>query len=240
MTNVSQADWNATNPTNTTLSDLLSTTYPIIIAQEQTRLVRDPFYADYAAVHDGRLPAVNPAPLVRWAYGDSFPNTTVDVANTNRTMFADWINREVLVPDEETCSDSLLLYVGSEADVNYRNVYTDGPAVPLGFSVSRVSPFWGGPDFVVPRKLSQQASLLLNRTWLIFSLIVVGSAAYSSNITKHEEYLPVTVDILAARGCDGMIFSLVQDLVAAGALKPSLPGYSSDLGGEILLKRDWQ
>lgn len=48
----------------------------------------------------------------------------------------------------------------------------------------------------------------------------------------------MTVDILAARGCDGMIYALVQDLVAAGALKSSLPGYSSDLGGEILLKRD--
>lgn len=115
--------------------------------------MRIPFYADYAAVHDGRLPAVNPAPLVRWAYGDSFPNTTVDIANANRTLFGDWINSEVLVPDEKTCSDSLMLYVGSQADVNYRNEYGDGPAVPLGFSVSRVSPFWGGPDFVVPREL---------------------------------------------------------------------------------------
>lgn len=50
----------------------------------------------------------------------------------------------------------------------------------------------------------------------------------------------MTVDILAAKGCDGMIYGLVQDLVAAGVLKSSLAGYSSDLGGEILLKRDHQ
>lgn len=50
----------------------------------------------------------------------------------------------------------------------------------------------------------------------------------------------MTVDILAARGCDGMIFGLAQDLVAIGALQPSLAGYSSNAGGEILLKRDWQ
>lgn len=75
---------------------------------------------------------------------------------------------------------------------------------------------------------------------LIFLLDAVGSAAYLSNITQHEEYLPVTVDILAAKGCDGMIYGLVQDLVAAGVLKSSLAGYSSDLGGEILLKRDHQ
>lgn len=71
-------------------------------------------------------------------------------------------------------------------------------------------------------------------------LVVVGTAAYSSNITLHEEFLPVTVDILAAKGCDGMIYGLVQDLVAAGLLKSSLAGYSSDLGGEILLKREQQ
>lgn len=66
----------------------------------------------------------------------------------------------------------------------------------------------------------------------------MGSAEYYSNITLHSEYLPVTVDILAAKGCDGMIFGLVQDLVKADILKPSLAGYSSDKGGEILFKRD--
>lgn len=114
--------------------------------------MRDPFYADYAATHDGRLPAVNSAPLVRWAYADSFPNTTVDVANANRTLFGDWVSEEVLIADDETCSESLLLYVGSQASANYRNEYGDGPSIPLGFTVSRISPFWGGPDFVVPRK----------------------------------------------------------------------------------------
>jgi hypothetical protein len=47
----------------------------------------------------------------------------------------------------------------------------------------------------------------------------------------------VTVDILAARGCDGMIFGLVQDLVAAGILKATVAGESSVTGGEILFKR---
>lgn len=235
-----QANWNSTNPTgiaNTTLSALLSTTYAIIISKQQTELVRDPFYADYAAIHDGRLPAVNPAPLVRWAYGDSFPNTTLDIANANRTLFGDWVNSEVLIPDEETCSDSLMLYVGSQANVNYRNEYGDAPGVPLGFGVSRLSPFWGGPDFVLPRKFLILSNIIQVDYADVSS---VGSAAYMSNITRHEEYLPVTVNILAARGCDGMIYALVQDLVAAGALKPSLAGYSSDLGGEILLKRDTQ
>lgn len=66
----------------------------------------------------------------------------------------------------------------------------------------------------------------------------VGSAQYFSNITLHNEVLPVTVDIMAASGCDGMIFALVQDLVKAGILKPSVAGYDDTNGGEILFKRD--
>jgi len=42
----------------------LNITYPILVSQEQTKLVRDPFFADYAAAHDGRKPFVDPVPLV--------------------------------------------------------------------------------------------------------------------------------------------------------------------------------
>lgn len=212
-----QAHWNATSNVNVTLDDLTNLTYAIIIAQRQTALVRDPFFADYAAVHDGRIPFINPAPAARWEFGDSYPNTTVDIANTNRTLFADWFSHEVLIANnEKTCSDSLLFYVGSQANINYRNQYGDPPTPPVGsFIINHASPFWGGPDFVVP----------------------VGSARYFSNITLHDEYLPVTVDIMAARGCDGMILGLVQDLVQEGILKPSLAGRSNTDGGEILLRR---
>lgn len=54
--------WASTGPSNTTsdLNELLNITYPILISKEQIRLVREPFYADYAAVHDGRTPFVDP------------------------------------------------------------------------------------------------------------------------------------------------------------------------------------
>ncbi|KAF7348762.1 putative glutamyl-trna amidotransferase protein [Mycena venus] len=63
--------WTASKPPaagNTTLSQLLNITYATFISKEQTALVRDPFYADYAAVHDGRRPFVDPTPLSRWAF----------------------------------------------------------------------------------------------------------------------------------------------------------------------------
>ena len=58
--------WTTSRPAsvNASVNDLLDTTYNILIAKEQTKLVRDPFYAAYGAVHDGRRPFVDPVPLV--------------------------------------------------------------------------------------------------------------------------------------------------------------------------------
>ncbi len=70
-------------------------------------------------------------------------------------------------------------------------------------------------------------------------VVPIGQASVrqGSRVTNHAENLPVTVDFLAARGCDGMIFSLVQDLLKAGIIKDSVAGASNVDGGEILFKR---
>ena len=106
-----------------------------------------------------------------------------------------------------------MLYTAS-AELDYRNTYLDPPVPPFGFGTSRISPFGEGPDFVIP----------------------IASVPYASTITNHTEYLPVTVDILAGRGCDGIIFSLVDALLKAGIVVVSKPGQTIDKGGEILLK----
>lgn len=53
----------------------------------------------------------------------------------------------------------------------------------------------------------------------------------------HMEFLPVTVDIIAAKGCDLMIAQLAQDLVTAGIISVPLAG-GTIYGGDILLKRE--
>ena len=62
------AMWEQTkpNPNLPSLAILLNRTYPTLISKEETKNVRNPFYADYAKVHDGRLPFVDPVPLVRY------------------------------------------------------------------------------------------------------------------------------------------------------------------------------
>ncbi|KAK1958712.1 amidase signature enzyme [Colletotrichum sublineola] len=209
---------------NQTLTDLLGLTYTTLITKEQTALVRDPFYADYAAAHDGRLPFVNPVPLARWTWADAQPATALAEAKVNKTLFADWFNTRVLSPATawedapSTCSSGLLLYVGSTGTPIPRNQYPSrAPGTPpLGFSNGRLSVFSGAPDHVFP-----------------LGEVDAGVSA----VTNHTEMLPVAVDIMAARGCDGLLVRLAQDLVAAGLLKVPEAG-GTLAGGEILMRSD--
>lgn len=137
-----QNAWTANTPAGApaSLTTLLNITYPvglalseavtrrtdifqILISKEQTALVRDPWYAAYAAANDGRLPFVDPQPLVRWAFGDSYPAQTLTDAVTNKTIFMDWWNNNILVANtsSDTCTNRFIFYVGSTASTNYRN-----------------------------------------------------------------------------------------------------------------------
>jgi hypothetical protein len=208
------SEFSNANPTIAPLETLMNLTYAILITKQQIELVRDPFYADYAAKYDGRRPFVNPVPLARWGWGANQTNTVEEAVN-NKTIFMDWVNSGILTPSPKTCSESLVLYVGSTARADPRNVYFDEPGVPFGFSNSRISVMAEVPDFVVP----------------------IGEAPYNSTITGHVEYLPVTIDFLAAKGCDGMLFSLINDLHAKGIVKTALSGRSGITGGDILFRR---
>jgi hypothetical protein len=143
--------WTATGPVKIPYTDLLNLTYPILISQNEIKNLRDPFYRDYGAIHDGRLPAVDPVPLLRWAYGASSPET-IETAVANKTLFMNWFEEEILMSDAATCSSSLIMYVGSQAGTTYRNVYRSIPNPPWGLDPGSTSIFAEIPDMVVPSK----------------------------------------------------------------------------------------
>ncbi|KAJ6445283.1 hypothetical protein O9K51_00042 [Purpureocillium lavendulum] len=191
--------WKATAPGNTstqTLSQLLNTTYAALTTKEQTKLVRDPFYKDYAAAHGGRRPFVDPVPLARWAWGDSQPESVLADAAHNKTLFMEWFNNEGFS------------FIG-------RNTYLNPPLPPFGYSASKISVFSEAPDSVFP----------------------IGQVPTFSPITGHDEFLPVVVNVVVAKGCDGLLPRLAGDLIAAGILQAPKVG-AGLTGGEILLRRD--
>ncbi|KAH7125936.1 glutamyl-tRNA amidotransferase [Dactylonectria macrodidyma] len=209
------AAWHSSRPemAPASLATLLNTAYATLISQKQGKLVRDPFFADYARKHDGRRPFVNPVPLVRWAYGDGLPEEAYVEGLKNKTIFKGWFENNVLGPGAETCSDSVVAYV-SPPTTQYKNAYRDPPTVPVGFSTGYWSVFAETPEIVLP----------------------IGQTPYNSTVTNHTEELPVTINILVANGCDSLLLDLVADLVNRGVLKTSAVGANVVDGGEILLK----
>lgn len=203
--------WSSTNPTAEPLLSMINSTYEVLSAKEQGKLVRDPFYADYAAKYDGRLPHVNPAPLRRWALGDN-SNATFEEAIANKTRFMDWFNGKVLKKDETSCSSDLFIYVPRTPTPKDRDTYWTGPQAPGAFSTSRISVVAEVPDMVIP----------------------IGEIGYESSVTNHTEYLPVTVDLMAAKGCDGMLFALVRSLHEAGIISEVKTGRSLVHGDRIM------
>jgi len=119
--------WAASPPAaagGASLSAYMSDAYPTVITKQQYRLVAQPFYADYAAKNAGKRPFVNPVPLYRWGYGQTLPAEAEQQALNNATVFKKWWEETVIKPSPETCSESLLIYVGSAASPSYRNRYS--------------------------------------------------------------------------------------------------------------------
>ncbi|KAI0669701.1 amidase signature enzyme [Trametes maxima] len=198
--------WNETKPANAsapTLQTLLSTTYADLITLDQTALVADPFFADYAAANGGRTPFINPAPLARWNYGRALSAGRKEEALANKTTFMDWFADSVIKGgDPESCADAILLYPQSSGETSYRNEYFGAPQAPIGFSAGRIAVHGETPDMVVP----------------------IGEAPYNSTVTGKEEFLPVTISFITAKGCDLMLFNLFAALQDAGIITPVLTG----------------
>ncbi|CEJ82024.1 hypothetical protein VHEMI02116 [[Torrubiella] hemipterigena] len=190
------------------LDELLNRTYPVLVSKNQATLVRDGFFADYAAKFDGRKPFVNPSARGRWEFADTLAENELEDAYRNRTIFADWLTKTVLPRTNGTaCSNAFLLYPAAHGSVNRTDTYAGPPPLPYGFEHVSYSGMSGVPDVVFP----------------------LGEVESESSITGIHEKLPVSVSVLAARGCDGIITRLAIDMLDADAL--SIPEVGSTTNG---------
>ncbi|PKX91428.1 amidase signature enzyme [Aspergillus novofumigatus IBT 16806] len=199
--------WNSTKPASTpsTLQDMLHYTYGTLVSVYQWLHLGVPFFHDYAAKHDGRTPYINPGPLLRWNIGRESGQERWDEAWANKTIFKNWWSRAAGfgAHSNETCSEGIYIYPNSVGTPNYRDEYFGPPTPPYwGMSDSNIAVFAGLPDLVVP----------------------IGEIPYNSTKSGKTEYLPVTMSIVAARGCDLMVASMVREMEAQGILKPVATG----------------
>ncbi|KAI7160092.1 amidase signature enzyme [Hortaea werneckii] len=197
--------WGSTHPSDSpsNITQMLHDTYGVLTSVDQYNLLGRPLFADYEAAHHGRSPYINPGPLARWQWG--IPrNESYDFAVHNMTVFRSWWETQGYGRnDMETCSEGIFVYPWSLGSPNYRDTYLDPPTQPpLGFANWAIAGYAAGGELVVP----------------------VGEVPYQSRITHQTEYLPVSVSLLVAHGCDLVLANLVRDLEMNGILKASATG----------------
>ncbi|KAK2018707.1 amidase [Colletotrichum eremochloae] len=126
-------------------------------------------------------------------------------AMTNRTRDAAAWHEKVLFSTDESCSEAILIYdIGTGGLPSFRERDLNNspgaalPADPTGpGAASMVSSYFGDVDYTVP----------------------LGEVSYFSNVTYQVETMPVTVNLVAKRGCDFVLFNMVNELAHRGILK---------------------
>ncbi|KAF9872901.1 hypothetical protein CkaCkLH20_09764 [Colletotrichum karsti] len=163
---------------------------------------------------DARFPGVGRPPLdpnPRAAFQRSVGLSEADyeAALATKREFQDFFLSEVLRPDPHTCSESLMILDAgtgglpsyreqalSARDGAYSDSYTGvggGSAVPGTYLASMAS----CPEIGIP----------------------VGQVAYESFVSLRTEMVPVSVDLVAARGCDGLLLEVLRRLAVKGVVK---------------------
>lgn len=156
---------------------------------------------------------MDPVPLSRWVWADEQGADALSRAVTSKEAFKDWFNSKFLPPSDDPaqCSSGILLYPRTWGTRGTRDQYLTGVSSALGFGTSRISPFSEAPD----------------------SIFTVGEVSEWSDITQHDEWFPVSVDVVVGKGCDGLLVRLAQDLVREGILP--LPEVGSSIKGSGVL-----
>ncbi|EGX94493.1 Amidase [Cordyceps militaris CM01] len=213
-----EALWARTRPSevgDVTLAVFLNSTYTVLTATDQWNLVGKPFFADYAKKHGGRKPFVNPSPLTRWTWAQTLPASAYPAARRQHVVARAWFGTHVLAATGNArCSSALLLYSDYLGTPNPRTTMRVMPGV-RGLQAAYWAPLTGTPDLALP----------------------LGEVRTLSNVTGEAEPLPVSADIMAARGCDGLLTRLAAELVAKGAVKVPQTGASLNGGAEMLFRQ---
>ncbi|KAG8170022.1 hypothetical protein KVR01_000767 [Diaporthe batatas] len=197
--------WSETRGDSPAVDEMLNLTYAVFISHDQWKLLGKPFFDDYAASNGGRQPYINPGPLSRWRWGQTYATDEVYAeALRNISTFKEWYETDGYGRrDPESCSESVYTYLFRTGDPEYRDEYLDAPTTPpLGMGDSRVAVIAGTPEVVVP----------------------IGEVPYNSTKSMHVEYLPVSMAVRVARGCDHVLASLVAKMEEEGIVRPVATG----------------
>ena len=174
----------------------------------QWREVGKPLVEGWAARYDGRFPPIDPARRHWSAYNESaYTDERYARALATKRRAVNWFEAEVLRRTARSCSEAVMLWdIGTGGRPSYREralVEEDDGAAFLavrpptaGINGDSLCPIYGCVDMTVP----------------------IGQVPYRSRVTLVEEMVPVTVNVIARRGCDFVLWAMWERLADEGML----------------------
>ncbi|CAH0046123.1 unnamed protein product [Clonostachys solani] len=151
---------------------------------------------------EGAFPPIEPPVNMSWTDGrDPTTRARYPESQRRRQVFGDWFNREILPGNNETCSEYLFAH---SYHIPPNTVKTD-PA-----EARYVTGWYDG--------------LYVNYAKMPEIVVPIGQIEYRSKYTNRTEWQTVTVALGVAKGCDLVLFDVVDKLAEAGLLKEVMAG----------------
>ncbi|KAF2017351.1 amidase family protein [Aaosphaeria arxii CBS 175.79] len=187
----------------------LSAATGVINTWSAWEVIGKPLITAWGALFDGRFPPIDPARRPGWkAFNETRTNQVAyDAALVTKNRGVEWYEKELQYSTPESCSESIMLYdIGTGGLPSFRerelNESPDASYLAVLPKTAKITganicPIFGCADFTVP----------------------IGQVPYQSNITFHEEMVPVTINLVVKRGCDFMLYNMIERLADEGVLK---------------------
>ncbi|KAI0154665.1 amidase signature domain-containing protein [Xylariaceae sp. FL1272] len=193
--------WTATHPEGyaSNLNKATGTIYRQIVYGTMWRDVVAPFVREFTFAN-GREPFIETVTKARLESGAKLRPEDLDLSIASFHAFSTWLN-ETLFSAAEQEDIPLLVFPQTVGSPHYRDdvvVHGHGGKARPGFSVYSISSCSGCPDVTIP----------------------VGEVPFVSRLTGTQEFLPVTVSLMAPRGMDSCLLDLLSELQSAGVLRP--------------------
>ncbi|KAL3473077.1 amidase signature domain-containing protein [Aspergillus californicus] len=195
-------------PANATNWDILSS-LGVTSSYTQQQDVMGPLLTAYAELFDGRFPPVDPQWRESWTELSASPvnESVYTSALEQKAVAVNWFNENILTETPETCSESMMICdIGTGGLPSFREEgLNDNPNASFlavlpegaGMTCANICPYFACADYTIP----------------------LGQVPYESPITMVTEYYPVSINMIVRRGCDFMLFDLVERLADADIIR---------------------
>ncbi|KFA51632.1 hypothetical protein S40293_03950 [Stachybotrys chartarum IBT 40293] len=176
------------NVVNETFDEYFATVYLDLNSRESWDLNGVPLFEAFGELTNGAAP---PNETIRARYNESLRR-----GQESRDFYSEYI----LPTDNTTCSESILASTYEDALPQNRQTL-----IPFGVTGgSATGPFWS----TVPPSFGGVSEII----------VPFGQMPYWSNYTRRTEYRPLSASFQAARGCDAVLFRLVDELAEVGII----------------------